>query len=236
MGRSRPSKRPSGYARAVVLPLALIVGGLVWEQVFGPEASVVETPTQAAPKEADPRPEPSAEAPRRVAMGGRVRRGTITKIEAHNESLTATSEGEDFVLQISSATRVVDDSGHRISEPFQRSGLAVGTAIAFKMDGDRLLRIRVVDDSGYGQRPSAIRLGTIVSVDSENLRMTITSGNEDIEAVITEATKFFGAKGKDAGGRLRTLQAGADVMFLVRPKDGKTYRIGVRTASPPPGE
>src|SRR2546429_123319 len=72
-----------------------------------------------------------------------------------------------------------------------------------------------------------IQRGKIVKVDLDNFVVTLKSGDKDIAAVATEQTQFFESKDTSVKASLQAFKAGADVMFVIREKDGKNQLVGL---------
>ncbi len=80
------------------------------------------------------------------------------------------------------------------------------------------------------QPPGKIQRGTLASVDAEKLRVTVKADGKEITATADEQTRFFEAKGATAKEKLQSFKAGADVIFVIQPKDGMNYLFGIRLA------
>jgi hypothetical protein len=83
-------------------------------------------------------------------------------------------------------------------------------------------------DNGGGKQPGPVRQGKIGAIDLDKLTVTFKAPDKDIDAIATEQTLFFEVKGKDLKERLQAFKVGAEVNYVVQPKDGKTYLVGIR--------
>jgi len=153
-------------------------------------------------------------------------KGTIKKVDADKNTLTLTADGKDLVVKVTTETKVMDAAGKQIEEPFKDKVFKAGANILFKVDGDTLLGIRIGGDAK--QPPSGIRVGKIGAIDLDKLTVTFKTPDKDIEAIATEQTQFFEAKGNNIKERLQNFKVGAEVNFLVQQKDGKNYLAGIR--------
>jgi Cu/Ag efflux protein CusF len=159
-------------------------------------------------------------------------KGTIKKVDADRSILTITADGKDLVVKVAAETKVMDAKGKQIIEPFKDNVFKAGTSVLFKTDGDTLVGIRVggdaKQDKGSGKQPGNIRQGKITAIDLDKLTVTFKTPDNDIDAIVTEQTQFFEVKGKDLKECLQAFKVGAEVNYVVQPKNGKNYLVGIR--------
>ncbi|MSQ95019.1 MAG: hypothetical protein EXR98_10755 [Gemmataceae bacterium] len=157
-------------------------------------------------------------------------KGVIKKTDAAKSTLAITADGKDLTLTVTPKTRVMTAAGQKIEDPFKDKAFTVGAAILFLADDKgALIGIRIGGDAK--QPPGGgIRRAKIGAIDLDKLTVTLKTPDKDIEAIANEQTQFFEAKGKDVKQSLQAFKVGADVMFVVQPKDGKNYLAGLRAA------
>ncbi len=205
-----------------------MLGGLLYDQIFSLDSSESGEQVGVMPKAVAP--QKAGAARRDVDFEDGFQTGTIKKIDASRDSFTiGTDDGNEHVVKVGPGTRVIDVRGQRIVEPFANETLKIGAAVAFRTAGQTLVGLRAVGDGNRSGRRNDIRRGKIVSIDPGKRTISFKVGDEEVQAVATEQTNFFGAKGKDATERLGSLKVGAGVMFVVRAKEGRNYLLGVRT-------
>jgi Cu/Ag efflux protein CusF len=161
--------------------------------------------------------------------GNGMQRGMVKKVDAANDSLTLDVDGQELAVRVVPRTRVIDALGKDMEKPNGVTAFNVGDRVAFKVDGGVLVRLRLFGDGQRGRQPGQLRLGTIASIDLDKLTIVFKTTEKAVEAVANERTRFFPVSGRDFKEQMQTLKVGADVRFMVQPKDGKNYLVGVQT-------
>jgi hypothetical protein len=80
------------------------------------------------------------------------------------------------------------------------------------------------------QQQEGPQKGKIKKIDVEKGIIVITSDGKDVEATVTDQTQFRGADSQPLPDKLKdkALKEGAEVMFLVRMRDGQTVLAGIK--------
>ena len=80
------------------------------------------------------------------------------------------------------------------------------------------------------QQPDGPQKGKIKKIDVEKGVIVITSDGKDVEAKVNEQTQFRGADTQPLPDKIKdkALKEGAEVMFIVRMRDGQTVLAGIK--------
>src|SRR5215831_15229714 len=93
-----------------------------------------------------------------------------------------------------------------------------------------LIAVAVLAVAAAAQQPDGPQKGKIKKIDIEKGVIVITSDGKDVEATVNEQTQFRGADTQPLPDKIKdkALKEGAEVMFLVRMRDGQTVLVGIK--------
>jgi hypothetical protein len=165
------------------------------------------------------------------------RRGMLKKLDIERRTVVVTIDGTDHELTLTEDTQVPGGHGRNFTEKFR--AFREGSGVEFKAlaregrqivqgirpaEAGREAHARGNKGGGGPQR------GKLKEVDVAGRTIALTVGEKDVVLSVTEQTDIRGTRGDTVAERLKSLEPGADVMFLAADRDGRKVLVRLTLA------
>lgn len=165
------------------------------------------------------------------------RRGMLKKLDIENRTIVVTIDRMDHELTLTDDTQVPGAQGRNLAEKFR--AFRIGNDVEFKTlarEGRQIVQgIRPAETNRGaqvrgGKGGDVPQKGKLKEVDVAGRTIALTVGDKDVVLSVTEQTDIRGTRGDTLAERLKSLEPGADVMFLAADRDGRKVLVRLTPA------
>jgi Cu/Ag efflux protein CusF len=168
------------------------------------------------------------------AQAQEVQRGTLKKLDVEKHLIVVTIDGKDHELTLTDDTQVLGGQGDSLAEKLR--SFKEGSEIFVKAGqrgGKQVVQGIRLAEPGRGAQPQAgiggerPQRGKVKTIDVDGRTITLIVGGKDLALVLTDQTRIRGVRGETLAEQWKSLEPGANVMFVAADRDGRKVLIGL---------